>query len=464
MPVSLRHHRAALSAVLVLLCTTVVIAAPPAAAAATSGAAIEVRLTELVNAARSRHGLGPLRVDVRLVASARSWSAEMQRSGGLGHDPNLGRDMPGSASAWAENVASTTRADDAAGHLHRMLMDSDGHRANILDARFTDVGVGVTVDGDRTYATQRFTAGAPAAVAPAVESLARLSGDVFGAGGADHAVIARDDVFADALAAGPLAGAGGPILLSPPGPALHPGALIALQQILPRGRTVWLVGGIQAVSPEVERELVDGGWDVRRISGETRFTTADAVAKQVIAREGPSALAIVTTGWNWPDAVAGGAYGARAGAPVLLTESDTVSADTRRTLDRIRPERIAVLGGAQAVSERVVGELPATRVAGSTRQGTSAAVAADLWGYRDASPSRWIAVPAFDDDGWTWALGAAPLAARSGAAVLLVGSQLDTDLRSYIDGLGYGGSRTAELITLGPVPASGAEELRSLLR
>jgi putative cell wall-binding protein len=459
-PIPLRHA----SALVIALVLSALLIPPAPAWASASDTEVEVRLTELVNASRAQHGLQPLRVDVRLVASARGWSAEMARQGRLAHDPHLQRGIPAGARAWAENVAVTSRTDDPAGAIHRMLMDSAPHRRNILDGRFTDLGIGVARGGGRTWATQRLTAGAPATVAPAVEGLASLTRSTFGSGGAAHAVIARDDVFADALAAGPLAGRGGPILLSPPGPVLHPAARVALERVLPRGRTIWLVGGTSAVSDGVAGELRGAGWDVRRASGTTRVGTAEAVARQVVARDGRPATALAATGWDWPDAVTGGAYGARAGAPIVLTEPNRVPAETHRALEAVRPGGVAVLGGSAAVSDRVVRDLGGTRVAGATRQSTSAATAESLWGYRDAAPQRWIAAPAFGDDAWTWALGAAPLAARTGAAVLLVGPQLDPDLRDYVAGLGYGGGRSAELLTVGPVPTSGADELRALLR
>jgi putative cell wall-binding protein len=388
----------------------------------------------------------------------------MAQRGRLAHDPNLRAGLPGGVTAWAENVVRTSRTDDVAAALHRLLMDSATHRANILDRRFTDLGIGVVRGNGSIWATQRFTAGAPASVAPAVEGLSQLAGSVFGSGGASHAVIARDDVFADALAAGPLAGAGGPILLSPPGPALHPAVRASLERVLPRGRVVWLVGGSSAVSDGVAGELRAGGWDVHRISGPTRLGTAEAVARQVVAREGRPATITVATGWDWPDAVTGGAYGAHAGSPVLLTEPGRVPEETARAIRSANPQRVAVLGGSTAVSDGVVRQLGADRVAGPTRQSTSGVTARDLWGYRDATPTRWIAVPAFGGDAWTWALGSAPLSARTGAAVLLVGPELDPDLADYVDSLGYGGNRTATLTTIGPVSAEGAADLRSRLQ
>jgi putative cell wall-binding protein len=476
MSMHVRPTRALLGALALIAALWAPLAAPARGTSTASTTTVEVQLTELLNAARAERGLPGLRVDVRLVDQARTWSRRMAADGQLSHDPGLAQQQPAGTTAAGENVAFTSRADDtAAAHLHGLMMDSASHRANILDDRYTDVGIGIVENAGRTYATVRFSAGAPAQTARAVSGLSRIATRLFdgdpgnavaGAGTAvaSHAVIVRDDVFADALSAGPLAGSDGPLLLNPPGPALHPLVRLALERTLPRGRTVWLVGGTDAVSAGVESELTGAGYQVRRISGGDRVGTAASVAREVVARDGRPDRVVVATADDWPDAVASGAYGARSGAPVLLTGRDAVPEATARALTDLRPANVTALGGSEAISDGVVSSLGASRTSGRTRQGTAAAAAADLWGYRDSSPARWIAVPAFGDDAWTWALGAAPLSARTGAAVLLVGAELDTEVRSYLGDLGYGGGRTAELLTVGPVPSAAAGQLQALLR
>ncbi len=48
--------------------------------------------------------------------------------------------------------------------------------------------------------------------------------------------------------------------------------------------------------------------------------------------------------------------------------------------------------------------------------------------------------------------------------MLLTGDSLDPEVRGYLDGLGYGSGRRADLVIVGPVPDSGANQLRSLLQ
>lgn len=438
--------------------------ATPAPAAAATTAGIEVEITRLVGALRAQHGLPPLRTDVRLVAASRTWSAHMAGSGTLAHDPKAGAAMPAGTRAWAENVGWTSTTGDVGKSLHDMFVDSAPHRANLLDGRFTDLGIGIATGGGRTYVTQRLTAGAPARVAAAVEPTAKLAEQHFGGGKATHAVLARDDIYADALASGPLAGRAGPVLLTPVGPVLHPVVRLALHRSLQPGATVWIVGGRSAVSAGVEAEVRAAGWEPRRLAGENRFETAARVASAVRQRDGQPDEVLIATGAGWADAAAGGAYGAQSGAPVLLALKDSVPPATSRALAELQPRKVSALGGSAVLSDRTLAQLGADRVAGSTRQGTAARIAGQLWGHSDGGPARWTAVPGSGDDAWTWALGAAPAAARLGTPVLLLGPELSPELHDYLEDLGYGGGDTAELLTHGPVPATTAAKVRTLLR
>jgi putative cell wall-binding protein len=449
--------------------TTVALATLGATATATGAAAsvtagTEVEIARLVNELRAQHGLPALRTDVRLVADARAWSGRMAASGTLAHDPEAGNQMPAGTRAWAENVGWTSATGDLGARLHDLFANSAPHRANLLDARYTDIGIGIGAGGGRTYVTQRFTTGAPARVATAVEPTAALAEQHFGGGRAAHVVIARDDVYADALAAGPLAGRTGPIVLTPPGPVLHPVVRLALDRSLPRGGTVWIAGGTAAVSSGVQAEVAQAGWQVKRLAGKNRFETAAQVADAIARRDGRPDEVLIATGAGWADAAAGGAYGARTGAPVLLALKNSVPPETSAALAALRPPRVAALGGTAVLSDRTLARLGAARVAGATRQDTSALIARDLWGHAHDGPARWLGVPGFGDDAWTWALGAAPVAARQAAPVLLVGPELTSDVRDYLSSLGYGGGDTADLLTHGPVPAASAAEIRSLLR
>jgi uncharacterized protein YkwD len=105
----------------------------------------------LLNAERARHGLHPLRLDHRLRSAADRYSEEMVRDGFFAHIAPDGSTLPQRLAAagysdWqriGENIAwgSGRRATPAS--IFSTWMHSPGHRANILDGAYREIGVGV---------------------------------------------------------------------------------------------------------------------------------------------------------------------------------------------------------------------------------------------------------------------------------------------------------------------------------
>lgn len=106
----------------------------------------ERRMVELVNHERVSRGFEPLAIDQRLGAIARAHSAEMRGEDRIFHDSPI-TGSPGDrlrAAGYAyrvvrENVALDTVLEDA----HEGLMQSPGHRANILSPDITRIGIGI---------------------------------------------------------------------------------------------------------------------------------------------------------------------------------------------------------------------------------------------------------------------------------------------------------------------------------
>jgi uncharacterized protein YkwD len=107
----------------------------------------------LLNRARARHGLRPLRLNRKLGHVARMHSRDMVRRHYFDHDSRNGatpfqrilhtRYVPPNRSWWlGENIGWGGGSGDPA-MLVRMWMHSPGHRANILSNRFRDIGIGI---------------------------------------------------------------------------------------------------------------------------------------------------------------------------------------------------------------------------------------------------------------------------------------------------------------------------------
>lgn len=106
----------------------------------------EQKMVELVNSERRKNGLAALQVDLDVARVARIKSQDMADNNYFSHySPNYGSpfDMLKSFGIEylqaGENLAGNQTVDAA----HKALMNSSGHRKNILSPDFTHIGVGI---------------------------------------------------------------------------------------------------------------------------------------------------------------------------------------------------------------------------------------------------------------------------------------------------------------------------------
>ena len=132
----------------------------PAPAAAPS--ALQ-HVVDLTNAERARAGLPALGIDARLMAAAQGHSADQAGRDTMTHTGSDGSNAGTRITrqgftwrSWAENVAM---GYPDAPSVMAGWMDSPGHRANVLSANVTHIGVGLAHAADGTpYWTQVFAA------------------------------------------------------------------------------------------------------------------------------------------------------------------------------------------------------------------------------------------------------------------------------------------------------------------
>ncbi|MFJ3996414.1 sigma-70 family RNA polymerase sigma factor [Streptomyces parvus] len=134
---------------------------PPAPAPpAPSGMAEQV--AQLVNTERSKEGCGPVSVNGLLNTAAQRHSADMAAQDYFSHTSQDGRD-PGDRitaagyrwSTYGENIAKGQRTP---ADVMQSWMDSPGHRANILNCSFKEIGMGKVDSGGGPVWTQVFGA------------------------------------------------------------------------------------------------------------------------------------------------------------------------------------------------------------------------------------------------------------------------------------------------------------------
>ncbi|WP_313800463.1 CAP domain-containing protein [Cytobacillus sp.] len=130
----------------------------PSTPASSSVSAYEQKVLELTNQERAKYGVPALKLDVELSKVARAKSADMKAKGYFDHNsPTYGspfdmmKQFGITYKSAGENIAMGQRTPE---EVVNAWMNSEGHRKNILNASFTNLGVGYVADGN--YWTQMF--------------------------------------------------------------------------------------------------------------------------------------------------------------------------------------------------------------------------------------------------------------------------------------------------------------------
>jgi putative cell wall-binding protein len=172
--------------------------------------------------------------------------------------------------------------------------------------------------------------------------------------GAPAAYIATGSMFPDALVGGVSAArSGAPVLLTKADalPAATEAELVRLAPV-----RIVVLGGAIAVGDAVVtrlRSLATSG-TVTRVFGADRYATGVEVSKATFA-SAPSLF--ITTGRSFPDALVAVPAAAKSGGALLLVPGTSVPAVVRTEAARLKPSRLALMGGPQVITDRVTFDL-----------------------------------------------------------------------------------------------------------
>ena len=181
--------------------------------------------------------------------------------------------------------------------------------------------------------------------------------------------------FPDALVAAPAAvKADGPVLLSSQGVLTDS---IAQEIVRLAPQKIVVVGDASSISDDVFRSLSALAPHVERVAGADRYATSRALVSSAFDSTPVSDL-YITTGANFPDALAASAAAAATGAPVLTIPGwvDSLDPATVAAITTLQPQRIVVVGGTPSVSASIYGKLATlaptiVRYGGTSRYETS---------------------------------------------------------------------------------------------
>lgn len=174
------------------------------------------------------------------------------------------------------------------------------------------------------------------------------------------------NIPADALAAGAAAGATpDTVLLLTNDAALPTETASYLGQISattsgPTSATVYAVGG-KAKTAATQLRIPAANISPVNLAGTTRFDTATLVARQFFSSTGTPHTLGFATGYNFPDALSGGAAMATLDGPLLLVATDSVTTETQAYLNQLLPTGSVdsghVFGGTGVVNNGVLAVL-----------------------------------------------------------------------------------------------------------
>jgi putative cell wall-binding protein len=231
--------------------------------------------------------------------------------------------------------------------------------------------------------------------------------------------IATGTNYPDALSAAPAAvKEGGPLLLTRPGdlPEAVRDEIVRLQPT-----KIVVVGGPNSVSPAVFDQLAGlASGSIHRVDGANRYVVSRELVRYAFDS---AALAYVSTGANFPDALSASAAGGKSGSPVILVNgaASTVDAETTSLLtDYLGVSSVRIAGGPASVSPGIQSGLAkvvsdVTRLSGADRFEASVNINRDA--FRTAPvPIVYLATGLNFPD----ALAGAALAGKQGAPVYMV--------------------------------------------
>lgn len=178
-------------------------------------------------------------------------------------------------------------------------------------------------------------------------------------------------------------------------------------------------------SADLDFELDGRSIAVSRVTGTDRFGTSVQVSQMIFEADDVPADGIpvvyLANGLNYPDALAAGPAAISNGGVVLLTLPWSLPPTVEAELNRLRPQRIVVVGGEPSVNSSVETVLngldfdpEVARITGIDRFGTSQEIAEDT--YRTGADVAFIATGMNYPD----ALAAGPPAGMLGAPIILV--------------------------------------------
>lgn len=170
----------------------------------------------------------------------------------------------------------------------------------------------------------------------------------------------------------------------------------------------------------------------KRLAGDDRYITAIEISK---AGWNEAQNVILATGEDFPDALSAAPLSKQLNAPILLTVKSSLNDKLVEKLERLKADKVYIIGGIGVVSTNIEAQLEAMgktviRIAGDDRYSTSIEVAK----YLNSNFAKSKEIVVATGENFPDALSIAPIAANKGLPIILASKTgLSKDVKKYID-------------------------------
>lgn len=178
-------------------------------------------------------------------------------------------------------------------------------------------------------------------------------------------LVNSDNNLSDGLSASSLAGLeNAPILLVKKNQAPK----VTLDK-LNKVKDIYIIGGLNSIDENIENELIGKGINVKRISGKDRIETSYNVAKEINNIKQVNKVVLTNAFKGEADAMSVASVAARDNSPIVLCDGNTINKN-EIPFD-IQSLESYVIGGVNAISDKLVRDTNSIRLGGKDRFDTN---------------------------------------------------------------------------------------------
>ncbi|HBE9250817.1 TPA: cell wall-binding repeat-containing protein [Clostridioides difficile] len=240
-----------------------------------------------------------------------------------------------------------------------------------------------------------------------------------------NAVLVNDNSISDALSSTPFARVkDAPILLTQ-NDKLDNRTKLELKRL--GVKNVYLIGGINALSQDIEKELKLEGISFERISGNDRYDTSVKLAEKLDKEKKFSSVFVVSGKSGLADAVSIGSIAAQEGMPIILSNPENGIKLADKLIKEKNINKSYIIGGKLSVSESVEQNLPnVKRISGNNRNETNAKVIEEFYKSTNLKNAYITKDGMRNQSDLIDSLAVGVLASKNSSPVVLVGEELDS--------------------------------------